>query len=190
MRRYLITSCLVLAVFTLILATQAKADSIDNFTYQAGGNTFTWQLPSSPTISADNLLPGINFGFTDIAYSENDIPQDPAALSFFSLNLGGGLRLGDFIQNIFSISASDFQVYGGSEDAPTFLTRSEEHTSELQSQSNLVCRLLLEKKDTPTILTERQTSNKTPITARPPHDAATRSSTTRPPPRNTTSETP
>src|SRR5256886_7346075 len=27
------------------------------------------------------------------------------------------------------------------------LTRSEEHTSELQSQSNLVCRLLLEKKE-------------------------------------------
>src|SRR2546427_2902415 len=29
---------------------------------------------------------------------------------------------------------------------PTRPTRSEEHTSELQSQSNLVCRLLLEKK--------------------------------------------
>src|SRR2546430_4498486 len=29
------------------------------------------------------------------------------------------------------------------------LCRSEEHTSELQSQSNLVCRLLLEKKNTP-----------------------------------------
>src|SRR2546430_8027765 len=29
---------------------------------------------------------------------------------------------------------------------PTQLRRSEEHTSELQSQSNLVCRLLLEKK--------------------------------------------
>src|SRR5256886_11446142 len=28
------------------------------------------------------------------------------------------------------------------------VTRSEEHTSELQSQSNLVCRLLLEKKNT------------------------------------------
>src|SRR2546430_7590914 len=28
----------------------------------------------------------------------------------------------------------------------TWLLRSEEHTSELQSQSNLVCRLLLEKK--------------------------------------------
>src|SRR2546427_12995187 len=31
-------------------------------------------------------------------------------------------------------------------DAPSRLARSEEHTSELQSQSNLVCRLLLEKK--------------------------------------------
>src|SRR2546427_2199042 len=30
----------------------------------------------------------------------------------------------------------------------TVKTRSEEHTSELQSQSNLVCRLLLEKKKT------------------------------------------
>src|SRR2546430_8508011 len=30
--------------------------------------------------------------------------------------------------------------------APLFEERSEEHTSELQSQSNLVCRLLLEKK--------------------------------------------
>src|SRR5256886_12637973 len=32
-------------------------------------------------------------------------------------------------------------------DVPAFfVTRSEEHTSELQSQSNIVCRLLLEKK--------------------------------------------
>src|SRR2546430_15537613 len=32
------------------------------------------------------------------------------------------------------------------------LLRSEEHTSELQSQSNLVCRLLLEKKKNTTVL--------------------------------------
>src|SRR2546430_7810438 len=32
------------------------------------------------------------------------------------------------------------------ENAEKAMTRSEEHTSELQSQSNLVCRLLLEKK--------------------------------------------
>src|SRR2546430_12440949 len=39
--------------------------------------------------------------------------------------------------------------------APTILllVRSEEHTSELQSQSNLVCRLLLEKKKKASITT-------------------------------------
>src|SRR2546430_11512201 len=40
------------------------------------------------------------------------------------------------------------QTHNGFRVIDTFetLTRSEEHTSELQSQSNLVCRLLLEKK--------------------------------------------
>src|SRR2546430_16572348 len=38
-----------------------------------------------------------------------------------------------------------FACRGGYEPAVIF-DRSEEHTSELQSQSNLVCRLLLEKK--------------------------------------------
>src|SRR2546430_12040708 len=36
---------------------------------------------------------------------------------------------------------------GGNERCGCRPTRSEEHTSELQSQSNLVCRLLLEKKN-------------------------------------------
>src|SRR5438034_4637303 len=35
---------------------------------------------------------------------------------------------------------------GGDRDGNPFVTRSEEHTSELQSHSDLVCRLLLEKK--------------------------------------------
>src|SRR5205085_3213328 len=38
------------------------------------------------------------------------------------------------------------EVGGGSTGVAIFHERSEEHTSELQSQSNLVCRLLLEKK--------------------------------------------
>src|SRR2546427_6945200 len=37
---------------------------------------------------------------------------------------------------------------GGLRDLVGDVRRSEEHTSELQSQSNLVCRLLLEKKKT------------------------------------------
>src|SRR5256886_3745978 len=40
--------------------------------------------------------------------------------------------------------------------------RSEEHTSELQSQSNLVCRLLLEKKNT-------RTRTPVPLRLIPPH---------------------
>src|SRR2546427_3893343 len=39
--------------------------------------------------------------------------------------------------------------------------RSEEHTSELQSQSNLVCRLLLEKKKKKTITTQQSTKQNT-----------------------------
>src|SRR2546427_980289 len=45
-------------------------------------------------------------------------------------------------------------------DAVTYLrTRSEEHTSELQSQSNLVCRLLLEKKKKHKSTIARRTRN-------------------------------
>src|SRR2546430_7459208 len=44
------------------------------------------------------------------------------------------------------------------------VARSEEHTSELQSQSNLVCRLLLEKKKTPLPLTSLpQSQTSTPL---------------------------
>src|SRR2546427_7445982 len=43
-----------------------------------------------------------------------------------------------------AVAADEHQFVGN--DAPFGQRRSEEHTSELQSQSNLVCRLLLEKK--------------------------------------------
>src|SRR5438270_3236585 len=41
---------------------------------------------------------------------------------------------------------SALAALGRSFERPCYPFRSEEHTSELQSQSNLVCRLLLEKK--------------------------------------------
>src|SRR2546427_7734626 len=45
--------------------------------------------------------------------------------------------------------------------------RSEEHTSELQSQSNIVCRLLLEKKKTPPMKSHNNiTSNYWSLTVR------------------------
>src|SRR5688572_32564753 len=43
-------------------------------------------------------------------------------------------------------STGHYPEGSGRYDYPRSLWRSEEHTSELQSQSNLVCRLLLEKK--------------------------------------------
>src|SRR2546430_8986247 len=48
------------------------------------------------------------------------------------------------------VGVGAFGVVAGADDARVIGTgdyRSEEHTSELQSQSNLVCRLLLEKKN-------------------------------------------
>src|SRR5688572_32605513 len=47
---------------------------------------------------------------------------------------------------------------------PSIKGRSEEHTSELQSQSNLVCRLLLEKKQTPQVA--EATASPSPAVAR------------------------
>src|SRR2546430_4790132 len=60
------------------------------------------------------------------------IPTDPA---YASLQLGHAVVL----------MLYELALARGA-DARPFKTRSEEHTSELQSQSNLVCRLLLEKK--------------------------------------------
>src|SRR2546430_11040208 len=45
-----------------------------------------------------------------------------------------------------AIAFGDFHVELDSNQQHSIFFRSEEHTSELQSQSNLVCRLLLEKK--------------------------------------------
>src|SRR2546430_9191113 len=52
-------------------------------------------------------------------------------------------------------SGASASLNPGSVTAGNSATRSEEHTSELQSQSNLVCRLLLEKKKTATNYLEK-----------------------------------
>src|SRR2546430_8026104 len=46
----------------------------------------------------------------------------------------------------YNLASRCFAAFGVTDHALPALERSEEHTSELQSQSNLVCRLLLEKK--------------------------------------------
>src|SRR2546427_7756585 len=65
----------------------------------------------------------------------------PYTTLFRSLVMGGAFVLLIASLVIGSLTTPEFPSY-----TPT--VRSEEHTSELQSQSNLVCRLLLEKKKT------------------------------------------
>src|SRR5256885_6316182 len=49
----------------------------------------------------------------------------------------------------FALGLPDRWLVDGNGGKPLLKARSEEHTSELQSPCNLVCRLLLEKKKTP-----------------------------------------
>src|SRR2546430_12632371 len=60
-----------------------------------------------------------------------------------------GMREGDPRSRVLSAASEFTNPLAGSSAATIIIFRSEEHTSELQSQSNLVCRLLLEKKKNP-----------------------------------------
>src|SRR2546430_4054650 len=64
--------------------------------------------------------------------------------SFLSLNRDAVERVGGILR---ANGAEGKGNQHGQDRDPGIGSRSEEHTSELQSQSNLVCRLLLEKKN-------------------------------------------
>src|SRR2546427_2226363 len=76
-------------------------------------------------------LPAQASGLGDSLRQASGLGGDKAAASSEGSGLGGMLGAG-------AGGAGALSALG--------LSRSEEHTSELQSQSNLVCRLLLEKK--------------------------------------------
>src|SRR2546427_9225236 len=71
----------------------------------------------------------------------------------FADNLGHPRHIAVAPNGVVYVNTWSGRYYGN--DQPPAGGRSEEHTSELQSQSNLVCRLLLEKKKTQ-IKTRRQ----------------------------------
>src|SRR5688572_10839950 len=83
-------------------------------------------------------------GFT-IDFGTNyhgEVGGRPLRASFIIVNYGTSLRHEGAVLNE-QVEPIDESM--NVEDQPSRLRRSEEHTSELQSQSNLVCRLLLEK---------------------------------------------
>src|SRR2546430_8264643 len=73
--------------------------------------------------------------------------NDTATTEIYTLSLHDALPISPAMANTITLVPND-PVHIPDESQPRIVgcERSEEHTSELQSQSNLVCRLLLEKK--------------------------------------------
>jgi hypothetical protein len=108
--------------FVLIFATQGRADSMDSFVYQFGGNTFTWQLLSSPPVAPENAFPGLQFVLTDVSVRENGGAAVLGTMDFYSASndAGGGM---DFFtaEGVYFFDVFGPQFYSGSEASPTFL---------------------------------------------------------------------
>src|SRR5690606_40126693 len=66
----------------------------------------------------------------------------------FALCIGVIIACGKSYAGFYSaiLESYHFHIFSCASDKTYFVSRSEEHTSELQSRENLVCRLLLEKK--------------------------------------------
>src|SRR5688572_13728758 len=118
-----------------------------------GGGDFAAECVPIPAQSATTIVPA-DFdkdGFVDLAVPSRDVGQSHI---YFNDGKAGFARTAPFGPADAAArvgAAADFNADGsidlvvGDEKAASII-RSEEHTSELQSQSNLVCRLLLEKK--------------------------------------------
>lgn len=116
----LILPTAALAVVALLSPNHARADSIDQFTYHFGRDTFAWQLPDSPNIATGAFDLDEWFVVTPVNVSENGAPQVPATLGFFSTARGGGLRL--LLSNRYvPIGGFGPELFSGNESEPTFL---------------------------------------------------------------------
>src|SRR5256886_115035 len=98
-------------------------------------------LHSSPT--GELFLEDVRVGRERLLGETEDVPARAGAKQTFSQERAGvpAMALG-IVSHCLELSADYART------RVQFGRRSEEHTSELQSQSNLVCRLLLEKKET------------------------------------------
>jgi hypothetical protein len=117
----LAASVLVLFAWTVLSAAPLRANGTDDFTYQAGGNTFSWQLPSNPNPSSSGA--GYDFTFTNFSITENNSTVT-GTLDFYSNAYGGGFDFwtGSLSDQDFLIDAYGSQLYWGSTGLPTLLT--------------------------------------------------------------------
>jgi hypothetical protein len=124
MIRKIIGILALVAALVLGSAGVAKADGIalDNFTYTVGGQTFQWQLPASPTPTADNASPPFGFILSNVSVTDKAGTTAIADIGFYANNSfidnGGGF---DFQFGDLYIDAFGDQLYSGFENSPTFI---------------------------------------------------------------------
>jgi hypothetical protein len=119
MVRKMIGIC-ALAVLALLVSTGiAKADGVDTFTYQSGGNTYVWQLPDSPSPDSGDVYPGDGFLLNNVEVSENGGARILGSFGFYTAICAGGfdLTVGDNSM----ITTGWVPLYSGPEWSPTFL---------------------------------------------------------------------
>ena len=110
---------LAMLCFSLLAATGAWADST-NFMYTASGNTFTWQLPTSPAPTAGNFQNGYFFELDNISFKENGVPMVGSFDFYNAIGDGGGFDLIVGGSTLLIDAYGLQQVYTGWESAPTF----------------------------------------------------------------------
>jgi PEP-CTERM motif len=115
--------CALAVALAVVLAPVAKADGSDSFTYTSDGNTFVWQLPSSPTPSSFDdgppPFPPMSFTLASVSFSENGAAPVDGTFDFYTSADGGGFDLfvGD---NPFLVDAFGPPVFTGPLAKPTF----------------------------------------------------------------------
>jgi hypothetical protein len=121
MKRSVVVACLTLAVVGLFATAQAKADSIDQFTYTIGSSTYSWQLPSTSFPGWGNFNLGEFFTLNDVLYSVDGGPANHGDFDFYTDNAGGGF---DLYTNSGTVKINAFgqELFSGPAFFPTFLT--------------------------------------------------------------------
>jgi len=116
----LFSAALLFLSFSLLFVSQCRGDGTTDYVYQAGGNTFTWDVPTNPVNAPSNVYSGDGFIIPDLSFSENGVAM-VGTLDFYNTSAGGGFDLwvGDYS---FLSNAYGSQLYTGLESAPTLLT--------------------------------------------------------------------
>src|SRR5215204_4522213 len=118
--------------------TDAKQDRVGRFELADGSTLFLDEIANVPLSQQQKLLRVLETGEFERLGSSRTRKADVRLISATNADLHGEVTSGRFRQDLlFRLNTIEVRL------PPV---RSEEHTSELQSHSDLVCRLLLEKK--------------------------------------------